>query len=145
MNNDDQLTMEIEIPQMDDEREEMTDHDKHNNYLELVASIEYLNRNGRLSEDWLEETRNLIKKYRIWWPNLTFVNEDIKDTQFRKTCGEAELLLSELIRGIQSNDFLNAKILHIFLKKLKFIVDWLVPDDEKDLTGLEDIMSKLGV
>lgn len=145
MNSDDELTMEIEIPQMDDRPEEMTDDIKHNNYLELVAAVEYLNRNGRLSEDWLEETRELIKKYRIWWPNLTFVNEDIKDAEFRKACGESELLLSELIRGIRSNDFINAKLLHIFLKKLKFIVDWLVPDEQKDLTGLEDLMSKLGV
>jgi len=125
--------------------EEMTENQRENNYLELVAAIEYLKRNGRLSEDWLEDSRALIRKYRTWWPNMAFMNTEIQDKDFRKMCGEAELLLAELMRGVQSNDFVNVKLFGIFLNKVKLIIDHVIPDKDKDLSGLEDLMAKLGV
>jgi hypothetical protein len=125
--------------------EEMTENQRENNYLELVAAIEYLKRNGRLSEDWLEDSRALIRKYRTWWPNMAFMNQEIQDKDFRKMCGEAELLLAELMRGVQSNDFVNVKLFGIFLNKVKLIIDHVIPDKDKDLSGLEDLMAKLGV
>lgn len=123
----------------------MTENQRENNYLELVAAIEYLKRNGRLSEDWLEDSRALIRKYRTWWPNMAFMNPEIQDKDFRKMCGEAELLLAELMRGVQSNDFVNVKLFGIFLNKVKLIIDHVIPDKDKDLSGLEDLMAKLGV
>ena len=123
----------------------MTENQRENNYLELVAAIEYLKRNGRLSEDWLEDSRALIRKYRTWWPNMAFMNQEIQDKDFRKMCGEAELLLAELMRGVQSNDFVNVKLFGIFLNKVKLIIDHVIPDKDKDLSGLEDLMAKLGV
>lgn len=125
--------------------EEMTQTQRENNYLELVAAIKYLERAGRLSEDWLEDSRAMIRKYRTWWPNMAFMNSEIQDKDFRKMCGEAELLLAELMRGVQSNDFVNVKLFGIFLNKLKMIIDRVVPDDQKDLSGLEELMAKLGV
>lgn len=123
----------------------MTENQRENNYLELVAAIKYLERAGRLSEDWLEDSRAMIRKYRTWWPNMAFLNQEIQDRDFRKMCGEAELLLAELMRGVQSNDFVNVKLFGIFLNKVKAIIDRIIPDDQKDLTGLEDLMVKLGV
>ena len=123
----------------------MTENQRENNYLELVAAIEYLKRNGRLSEDWLEDSRALIRKYRTWWPNMAFMNPDIQDREFRKMCGEAELLLAELMRGVHANDFVNVKLFGIFLNKVKTIIDRVIPDEQKDLSGLEDLMAKLGV
>lgn len=123
----------------------MDDTQRENNYLELVAAIQYLDRNGRLTEDWLEDSRRLIRKYRIWWPNMRFINEEITDLDFRKICGEAEVLLAELMRGVHANDFVNVKLYAMFLKKLKTIIDRVIPDDQKDLSGLEDLMAKLGV
>lgn len=123
----------------------MTENQRENNYLELVGAIEYLKRNGRLSEDWLEDSRALIRKYRVWWPNMAFMNPEIQDKDFRKMCGEAELLLAELMRGVQSNDFVNVKLFGIFLNKVKLIIDHVIPDKDKDLSGLEDLMAKLGV
>ena len=123
----------------------MDDTQRENNYLELVAAIKYLERAGRLSEDWLEDSRALIRKYRTWWPNMAFMNQEIRDPEFRKMCGEAELLLAELMRGVQSNDFVNVKLFGIFLNKVKLIIDRVIPDEQKDLSGLEDLMAKLGV
>ena len=123
----------------------MTENQRENNYLELVGAIEYLKRNGRLSEDWLEDSRALIRKYRAWWPNMAFMNPDIQDREFRKMCGEAELLLAELMRGVHANDFVNVKLFGIFLNKVKLIIDHVIPDKDKDLSGLEDLMAKLGV
>lgn len=123
----------------------MDDTQRENNYLELVAAIQYLDRNGRLTEDWLEDSRRLIRKYRIWWPNMRFINEEILELNFRKICGEAEVLLAELMRGVHANDFVNVKLYAMFLKKLKTIIDRVIPDDQKDLSGLEDLMAKLGV
>ncbi len=123
----------------------MDDNQRENNYLELVGAIEYLKRNGRLSEDWLEDSRALIRKYRIWWPNMAFMNQEIQDKDFRKMCGEAELILAELMRGVQSNDFVNVKLYSIFLKKVKTIIDRVIPDEDKNLSGLEELMAKLGV
>jgi hypothetical protein len=127
------------------EDEKMDDNQRENNYLELVGAIEYLKRNGRLSEDWLEDSRALIRKYRIWWPNMAFMNQEIQDKDFRKMCGEAELILAELMRGVQSNDFVNVKLYSIFLKKVKTIIDRVIPDEDKNLSGLEELMAKLGV
>jgi hypothetical protein len=127
------------------EDEKMDDSQRENNYLELVAAIEYIERAGRLSEDWLEDSRALIRKYRTWWPNMAFMNQEIQDKEFRKMCGEAELLLAELIRGVHANDFVNVKLFGIFLNKVKLIIDHVIPDKDKDLSGLEDLMAKLGV
>ena len=123
----------------------MDDSQRENNYLELVAAIQYIERSGRLSEDWLEDSRMLIRKYRTWWGNMAFMNPEITDPDFRKMCGEAELLLAELMRGVHANDFINVKLFAIFLKKVKTIIDRVIPDEQKDLTGLEDLMAKLGV
>lgn len=125
--------------------DEMDETQRENNYLQLVVAIEYLKRNGRLTEDWLEESREMIRKYRTWWPNMVFMNQEIQEPNFRKMCGEAELLLTELMRGVQSNDFVNVKLFGIFLNKVKLIIDRVIPDEEKDLSGLEDLMAKLGV
>lgn len=71
------------------------------NYRELVATIEFLNSKKRITEDWMEEHKQIIFKYREAFPNVAQANEEVKDREFRNIANQAELLLADLMREIK--------------------------------------------
>ncbi len=71
------------------------------NYRELVATIEFLNSKKRITEDWMEEHKQIIFKYREAFPNVAQANEEVKDREFRDIANQAELLLADLMREIK--------------------------------------------
>ena len=75
------------------------------NYRRLVATIEFLKSKKRITEDWMEDHKQIIFEYREAFPNVAQANEEVKDREFRNIANQAELLLSDLVREIKLTRF----------------------------------------
>ena len=71
------------------------------NYRRLVSTIEYLKSKKRITEDWMEEHKQIIFEYRQAFADVSKANEEVKDREFRNIATKAELLVADLIREIK--------------------------------------------
>jgi hypothetical protein len=102
----------------------------HENYLRLLQTIETIEGGARLTEDWYEEHKEHIEKYRDVFPNFHKVNEDIEADEFRKKANEGEILLSNLVNEIQLRKTFNVRIYLALNKKLKELCEFIWGEDE---------------
>lgn len=119
---------------------EPTDDEKYKNYLKLRETIEFLEKDGRITEDWMVEHAKLILKYREGLPNITMANPEIKDPTFRTTCSEAETLLEFLANSVSRTKTFDVKRYGMFVFRIKKICETLFTED--DLIAL---MEKMGL
>lgn len=75
------------------------------NYRRLVATIEFLKSKKRITEDWMEDHKQVIFEYRQAFPNVAEANEEVTDREFRTIANRAELFLADLIREIKLTRF----------------------------------------
>ena len=109
---------------------ELTEQEKHQNFLTILRTTQYLDDGGRITEDWMEDHKRLILQYREWINDYTDVNEEITEPSFRKCCRETETLLSHLCHSIWSQKTFDVKIYHIFMRHMKQIIETVNTDDE---------------
>lgn len=122
-----------------DEEMPFTDAQKYQNFLKILETVRYLDDGGRITEDWVEESKELILMYREWIPDYSQVNPEITDLNFRKNGAEAETLLRLLCHSIATHKTFDVGIFHKFMRKMKVLVETVVSDDE--LTTLLSMMS----
>jgi hypothetical protein len=125
------MEVDIEMP--------LSDEQKHRNFLKILGTVRYLDDGGRITEDWMVENTNLIIMYREWISDYSQVNEEISEPTFRKCCVDTETLLRQLCHSIQTRKTFDLKIYHMFMQKMKQIVEAVISDDE--LSDLLSIMS----
>lgn len=118
----------------------LTDQEKYNNFLKIMATAQYLDDGGRITEDWMIEHRQLILTYREWVPDYTNVNDEIEESGFRKCCAETEILLRQLCHTIDRREWFDVKIYHIFIRHMKQILETVMGEDE-----LEALMNMLSI
>lgn len=116
----------------------LTDYQKHQNFLKILRTTQYLDDGGRITEDWMEEHKAMILQYREWIDDYTDVNEEITEPGFRKCCRDAETLISHLVHSIWSTRTFEVKIYHIFMRHMKQIIETVNTDDE-----MSDLLSML--
>ena len=109
---------------------EFSEDQKHQNFLEILTTVQYLDDGGRITEDWMEESKNQILMYRSWISDYSQVNEEIGDKVFRKCCFDTEVLLRQLCHSIHSTKTFDVKVYHMFMRKMKQIVEQIVSEDE---------------
>lgn len=114
--------------------------DVYENYCRLQRTVTFLTNGGRVTEDWMEEHRLHILKYREMFPNFAETNEDIKDSDFRKTAQEAEVLLANLVQSIKVNRFFNVRFYLLLNQHMIKMCNYIFTEDE-----LELCMSKLTI
>lgn len=118
----------------------LTMEEKQNNFAKILSTTQYLDDGGRITEDWMEEHKNLILQYREWIPNYGMINQEIEDPVFRKCCTDAEILMSHLHHSIRSKKTFDVKMYHIFMRQMKQIVETVFTDDE-----MADLLSMMSM
>lgn len=107
-----------------------SDSEKFQNYMQIVNTLKFFENNGRITEDWMEEHKCVIEKWRDWIDNYSEVNPDITEKEFRKACSEIEVVLSYLIKSIKSTKTFDTRVYNVLLHKMKYICDSLFTKDE---------------
>lgn len=112
--------------------EELSDTQKHENYLQLINAIKYIEEGGRISEDWCEESKKYVRKWREWIPDFSEINEEREDNDFRKLCNETETIMKYIYGTILRTNYLDSKLYLLLLQHMKKILDMLEEDNELD-------------
>lgn len=102
----------------------------HENYLRLLTTIKEIESGVRLTEDWFEEHKQHILKYREVFPNFRKVNEDMHDQEFRTKANETETLLSNLVNEIESRNIFTTKVYLLLNKRMKELCELIWGEDE---------------
>lgn len=98
--------------------EELTDDEKHANYCRLVETIEFIEKNGRITEDWMEEQKDFIRDIRAYFSQgIQTLNPEIKEKEFRTIANESEVLLTSLLNSIYFDNTFKIGHYHILLKR----------------------------
>jgi hypothetical protein len=137
MDDDSQDSMSV-VMEEDDEVDVYGD--PYENYCRLQRTVTFLANGGRVTEDWMEEHRLHILKYNDMFPNISKTNVEIRDPEFRKIAQEAEVLLNNLVQGIQVNRFFSVKFYLMLNQHLIKLSEYFFTQDELDLC-----MSKLSI
>lgn len=109
------------------------------NYLRVLETIQTLETNTRLTEDWYEEHKQHILKYRDYFSNFGTINQEVEDREFRTKARDIEVILSSLVHEVKSRKLFNVKTYLILNKLLKEIVEFLW--SEEDLASMIEKMS----
>jgi hypothetical protein len=110
------------------------------NYYRLLTTIKEIESASRLTEDWFEEHKQHILKYREVFPNFRKVNEEMQDSDFRTKAEETETILSNLIHEIQTRNIFTSKVYLLLNKRLKHLCELIWGEDE-----LLEMMRKMGL
>ena len=110
------------------------DNRRYKNYTILMNTISFLESNGHITEDWMEENKDRITLYRECFEDFTKVNPEIQDPKFRKIAEETEIMMSYLyIEVIRTHKFTVGLFLQLN-KHILALVSWAT--DEDDLTKM---------
>ena len=126
---------------MDDEDVRiLSENQKYRNYLEITESIEHIKNGSRITEDWMEENKEIILKWRDWIENYSLINPEVSDIDFRRKCADIEVLLQHLCSMIKYSNTFEVKIYAILLNYMKDICEYLFSDKE-----LDELMAKMSM
>jgi hypothetical protein len=100
------------------------------NYLRLLNTVETLETGVRLSEDWYEEHKTHILKYRDVFMDFSRVNEEIEDEVFRRKAAETETILSSLVHEIITRGIFTVKMYLLLNKHMKALCEFIHGEDE---------------
>jgi len=108
----------------------LTSQQRYHNYKLLLDTHEFFLNGGRITEDWLEEHKVYILRYRSWYSDYTTMNDEVEDENFRKICKDVETILSYLIMQIDKTNTYDPKVYKILNEYLKNMCECLFSDDE---------------
>ena len=104
------------------ENEELfTDEQKTEHWLQVYNAIKFLENDGRITEDWMEEQKYHILKWRDWIPNFSTLNPDIEDSVFRSRCTYAENTIQQLVLMIRETHRFDPNVYLLLLKSIEYI------------------------
>lgn len=123
--------------------EEIPDDQKFANYCRLIQTINFIEEENRITEDWMEEQKKFISDIREGFSmGFNNVNIEIKDRQFRTTAQETEVILNSLITSIQYDKTFKVSQYHSLLvrilKLFKIVNQYYSETDE-----LSEFMQKM--
>ncbi len=108
----------------------LTSEQRYRNYKLLLDTHEFFLNGGRITEDWLEEHKVYILRYRSWYSDYTTMNDEVEDENFRKICRDVETILSYLVMQIDKTNTYDPKVYKILNEYLKNMCECLFSDDE---------------
>ena len=100
------------------------------NYLRLLTTIQTLESETRLGEDWYHEHKTHILKYRDVFRDFSRVNEEIEDESFRRKATETETILSNLVHEIKTRGLFTVKMYLLLNKHMKSLCEFIHGEDE---------------
>ena len=123
---------------------EYTDEDREHHYNVLDNGIKFYVENRPVTEDFLEESKDLIISYIANIPHLSKASPSIKDYRFRELMVESESLLTHLRTELKETGVINTKIFHDFCKKQKQCLD-IIKKLDNGVDELTNMMNTLSV
>lgn len=103
-----------------------------NHYRILVETIEFLLKERRITEDWMEKHKRIIITYDETFPyGFDNINQEIDNPEFRKLALTATIAMNSLIESINCHKTFNIKQYLTFSQTIKRMVD-LVNDFHED-------------
>jgi hypothetical protein len=120
-----------------DEEVMFTDEQKNENWLQVFNAIQFLENGGRITEDWMEEQKYHILKWRDWIPNFSTMNSEVEESEFRAQCLHAEETMQNLVTMIKETKTFNTDAYLCLLKSIDYI--------RASVTTVEDISEWLGM
>lgn len=108
----------------------LTDTQRYTNYTKLIKTIEFLDKQGRITEDWMEDNKTQILHYRVLIPNFGVLNEDITDHEFRFRCEEIEEMMRFNCDSIRLHGTFDPRVYHAMVRNMKYICDVVFTEDE---------------
>lgn len=112
--------------------------EKQSNYEFLMNAIRHVERGDRITEDWMEEHKDRILLYRGFWPDMSRLNPDIKDHNFRACAVEVETLLESLCGDIRTYKTFSVPDYHRFNLSMRRMAQTFAEDED-----FTDMMSNL--
>ena len=116
---------------------EYTENQKFQNFQRLVNAIETIE-NDKITEDWMEEHKDVITLYRDWVFDYSLVNENIEDPTFRGMASSVEKLLTHLLRQVYEDRSFDPSVYLIMCRAMLFLVEYTMEKDE-----LSDFMARM--
>ena len=95
---------------------------------------------GKITEDWMEEHKLRIWLYRSWFTNLSVVNYENKDPQYRAAANIGEECLSKLVQNIKSYGTFDVPTYLKLSTNMKFMVEYHLNKDD-----LAELMKKINL
>jgi chemotaxis regulatin CheY-phosphate phosphatase CheZ len=117
-----------------------SDTEKYQNYMQIINALKHIETGQRITEDWMEDNKWLIEKWRDWIDDYSTINSDMQSRDFRKLCSETETIMQYLIRSIRSTKTFDVKVYTLLLRHMKKICDTIFSDKE-----MEDLMEMLSM
>ena len=94
---------------------------KYKNYDDLLKTISFLENGGELTHEWVREHREVILKYRSWFPSFLGMHKEVKYEEFRRKCWETEVVMQQLCDTI--DEALNIDLYLNLVTNMKYICD----------------------
>jgi len=95
-----------------------------NHYRILVETIEFLLKQRKITEDWMETHKRLILTYDETFPyGFDNINQEIDNPEFRKLALTATVMLNNLTQSINHHKTFNIKQYLTFSQTIKRMVD----------------------
>jgi len=117
-----------------------SDTEKYQNYMQIVNTLQFFENKGHITEDWMEENKWIIERWRDWIDDYSVINQEVTEIAFRRACVEAETLISYLIKSIRTSRTFDTKVYHILVHKMKYICDTLFTAEE-----MEQLMTNMAL
>ena len=104
-----------------DEEQMFTDEQKNQNWLHVFNAIQFLEKGGRITEDWMEEQKYHILKWRDWIPNFSTINSEVEESEFRLKCEYTENIMQKLVMMIKETKTFDTNAYLCLLKGIDYI------------------------
>ena len=104
------------------------------NYAILINTISFLENDGRITEDWMEENKDRITLYRECFEDFTKINPEIQDPRFRAIAEETEVIMSWLYMEVIRNHTFTVSIFLELNRHLMALITGLC--DDSDLSNM---------
>jgi len=115
----------------EDETDLFTEEQKTQNWLQVYNATKFIENDGRITEDWMEEQKYHILKWRDWIPNFSTLNQDVEDPAFRAKCSYAEQIITHLVESIRQTNTFDPSVYLLLLKSIEYI--------RASITNVDDI------
>jgi hypothetical protein len=113
------------------EEEMFTEEQKTAHWLQVYNAIKFLENDGRITEDWMEDQKYHILRWRDWIPNFSTLNQEVEDPTFRAKCTYAEQIMTHLVESITQTKTFDPSVYLLLLKSIEYI--------RSSITNVDDI------
>jgi len=109
---------------------EFNETQKYENYIMLMKSIEELKSGRKHTDDWEQLHFNFFSKFRAMYPDISRINPEVEDDDFRKTLHQCEQIARYLEMYWENNGTIEYRSYLNLLLRIKDIFFSVVDEDE---------------